>query len=404
MKTTENIGVKVWETTSTRGLLRHRNGIYYARLQVLGKRKLVSLKTNHLPTAKLRLGERQANAIKARRSQTRVEHGIATMGDLIAAYLGAMASRTEMSEHARKSKTQSIARIKANWPGIAQLSPHKVSIHDIAQFADRLGAKAQQKMPKGTKTKRTGYSPAITKRTLEVLKKVFKLGVEAGALSVNPFDRKDQLDAPLSKAPQAKRIELPPVAKMDELIAAIGTPPPDAMTDARVASGLRSGAQDCVELVRGLAYTGMRLGEARAFVWEDIDADTITVRGTKTENSRDRVVPIVPPMRTLIAEMRARRVEKNWPLAGKVFRVSECQKSINRACKQVGIKRLTHHDFRHYFATTCIESGVDIPTVSRWLGHADGGALAMKTYGHLRPEHSITQAAKVTFGKGGANA
>jgi hypothetical protein len=41
---------------------------------------------------------------------------------------------------------------------------------------------------------------------------------------------------------------------------------------------------------------------------------------------------------------------------------------------------------------------VDIPTVSRWLGHKDGGALAMKTYGHLRREHSVAQAQKVHFG------
>ena len=40
---------------------------------------------------------------------------------------------------------------------------------------------------------------------------------------------------------------------------------------------------------------------------------------------------------------------------------------------------------------------MDIPTVSRWLGHKDGGALAMKTYGHLRREHSIAQAQKVSF-------
>jgi len=52
---------------------------------------------------------------------------------------------------------------------------------------------------------------------------------------------------------------------------------------------------------------------------------------------------------------------------------------------------------RHLFATRCIESSVDIPTVSRWLGHKDGGALAMKTYGHLRREHSIAQAQKVSF-------
>jgi integrase len=56
-----------------------------------------------------------------------------------------------------------------------------------------------------------------------------------------------------------------------------------------------------------------------------------------------------------------------------------------------------HHCFRHFFATTCIESGVDIPTIARWLGHSDGGALAMRTYGHLRAEHSAGQALKVAF-------
>ncbi|NBP22949.1 MAG: hypothetical protein EBU81_00005, partial [Proteobacteria bacterium] len=81
-----------------------------------------------------------------------------------------------------------------------------------------------------------------------------------------------------------------------------------------------------------------------------------------------------------------------------VFRISEAQKSIDRACTALGIERVTHHDLRHLFATTCIECGVDIPTVSRWLGHSDGGALAMKTYGHLRQEHSQSEARKVTFG------
>src|SRR3979490_2273897 len=85
------------------------------------------------------------------------------------------------------------------------------------------------------------------------------------------------------------------------------------------------------------------------------------------------------------------------PLDAKVFAVRECQKALDRACKEVGTDRITHHDLRHLFATRCIESGVHIPTVSRWLGHKDGGALAMKTYGHLRREHSIAQAQRVTF-------
>jgi integrase len=80
------------------------------------------------------------------------------------------------------------------------------------------------------------------------------------------------------------------------------------------------------------------------------------------------------------------------------MRVRECQNAINSACKKNSIARFTHHDLRHLFATLCIESGVDIPTVSRWLGHKDGGALAMKVYGHLRDQHSVNMAQRVTFG------
>jgi site-specific recombinase XerD len=56
------------------------------------------------------------------------------------------------------------------------------------------------------------------------------------------------------------------------------------------------------------------------------------------------------------------------------------------------------------FATKCIEAGVDIPTVSRWLGHKDGGALAMKVYGHLRDQHSQSMAATVSFANATAKA
>ena len=70
---------------------------------------------------------------------------------------------------------------------------------------------------------------------------------------------------------------------------------------------------------------------------------------------------------------------------------------MTNAAQKVGMARITHHDLRHLFATTCIESGTDIPTVSRWLGHKDGGVLAMKTYGHLRDGHSQASAAKVRF-------
>jgi integrase len=106
-------------------------------------------------------------------------------------------------------------------------------------------------------------------------------------------------------------------------------------------------------------------------------------------------VPLIPDARALFQRMRSERSSES--LNTKVFRVNECQKALDRACKKVGTDRITHHDLGHLFATRCIESGVDVPTVSRLLGHKDGGALAMKTYGHLRREHSIAQAQRVTF-------
>ena len=159
-------------------------------------------------------------------------------------------------------------------------------------------------------------------------------------------------------------------------------------------------SRDCADFVEGLAYSGIRKGEANALEWRDVDsqAGEIVVRGdadTGTKNWELRRVPLIPDARALFARMRSER--EGEPLDAKVFGVRECQKALDRACIKVGAERITHHDLRHLFATRCIESGVDIPTVSRWLGHKDGGALAMKTYGHLRREHSQAQAQKVSF-------
>ena len=149
-------------------------------------------------------------------------------------------------------------------------------------------------------------------------------------------------------------------------------------------------------MVRLLAYSGARLAESSALRWRDLNMDKgqLTIAGTKSESSY-RVIPVFPPLAGLLNELRKRRGVE--PADGPILRVRECKGSLRSACINEGVKPITHHDLRHLFATRCIESGVDIPTVSRWLGHSDGGALAMRTYGHLRQEHSAAQAAKVHF-------
>ena len=186
---------------------------------------------------------------------------------------------------------------------------------------------------------------------------------------------------------RGKEIALPTIDKFNALI--------DEMRAGRSRDSI-----NCADFAAGLAFTGCRIGEAREIAWRDLDFDVgeIVVRGdatTGTKNWELRLVPLIPDARALFEQMRRERAHE--PLDAEVFRVGECQKALDRACKRVGADRITHHDLRRLFATRCIESGVDIPTVSRWLGHKDGGALAMKTYGHLRSEHSIAQAQRVTF-------
>jgi len=154
------------------------------------------------------------------------------------------------------------------------------------------------------------------------------------------------------------------------------------------------------DLAAFLAYSGLRINsEAVLVTWEDIDWQRmqIVVRGdpnTGTQNGEIRRIPIIPDMEILL-----RRLKKSLGgvATGCVMQVSRCNDALARACKEIGISKLTHHDLRHLFATRCLESGVDIPTVSRWLGHKDGGALAMRIYGHLRNEHSQQMAQKVRF-------
>jgi integrase len=205
--------------------------------------------------------------------------------------------------------------------------------------------------------------------------------VEAGVVYSNAA-------AVVKRAPvRCKEIKLPSIDKFNAMIA-------------EMRGGHSRDSINCADFASGLAFTGCRISEAREIAWRDVDFDAgeIVVRGDATTGTKNwglRRVPLIPDARGMFERMRSERHGES--LDAKVFRVAECQKSLDRAAKKVGADRITHHDLRHLFATRCIESGVDIPTVSRWLGHKDGGALAMKTYGHLRREHSIAQAQRVSF-------
>ena len=147
------------------------------------------------------------------------------------------------------------------------------------------------------------------------------------------------------------------------------------------------------------AYTGVRFAEGRALRWGDVDLRQKQVRvwcakrrKAASHTNVYRMVPLIPDAAAFLSYW----ADVLRPLPqDRVMSSSRIDGALHAACKAAGVPNLRFHDLRHYFATRCIESGVDIPTVSRWLGHLDGGVLALRVYGHLRTEHSQQQAAKV---------
>jgi len=263
------------------------------------------------------------------------------------------------------------------WPELPSLKIRTITESDCRRWAIKAFREGTGFIAPGAKTTRVGMSPSAFNKCVDTLRGIFAIAAKAGVIGDNPglgvakvSDRRPQL-------------ELPSSAQFEAIVRA-------------VAGGKSRWSPDCADMVRLLAYSGARLREATGLRWSHIDEgrQRLTIPGTKSASSR-RMIPLFPPLAALLIEMRARRAEE--PGDAHIAPVQECRESLRSACRVVGVPAMTHHDLRHLFATRCIESGVDIPTISRWLGHSDGGTLAMKTYGHLRDEHSTAQAAKVRF-------
>ena len=162
------------------------------------------------------------------------------------------------------------------------------------------------------------------------------------------------------------------------------------------AQGKGDGGANFVEL---LAFSGMRLGEARALRWRAVNfsAGVFTITGGErgTKNHEQRTIPLSDDLRALLDSMKRDR-DATAPGA-LIVRTTSARKCIATACRKLDFPNFHHHSLRHYFATCAIESGVDVPTVARWAGHKDGGALLVRTCAHLQQAHSKEQMKRVNF-------
>ena len=346
---------------------------YYARVKVNRKQFRRSLGTKVFSTAKLKLGD----FIKKHHEPT-PKRG--TVGLALKNYLRGLLNSHDISPQTERYRLYCVRALLKSWPGLRMLPIEKLTLQATSGEVYKTETAfllCQEWANRFTAIKDAQYF----NNTLSVLRAILEIG--GVPKDGNPARRIKRLGV------KPTELHLPETGQFNQMLGVVES------------SGAGQ-AQQCADLMRFLAFSGCRISEARKVTWADVDLGRGEIRvwnakrSKRSNASQTRQVPVIPPMRELLG-----RLQKSNPVPSeRVCALSECEKSLARACKLVGVARLTHHDLRHLFATRCIEAGVDIPTVSRWLGHQDGGALAMKVYGHLRREHSAAMAQKGTFGMG----
>jgi integrase len=349
---------------ANQGLMQYLpSGIFFARAKVNRTVRRSSLETDIFSTAKDRL-----DAKKKELRQPPAEVG--TFAEARLLYLADIEN-----DHALAPKTKRYwhYRVKAllkSWPELDGMKLDKITEPQCRAWVNRFTAK---------------FAAVNFNNTLAALRNILKrggLGRDKNPAFGTKHGTKWRLGTKL------KQMTLPEPEQFEQLVKTIE-------------SGRGWRANDCANFVRFLAFSGCRISEAALVQWQDVDLEHGEIRihnakRSKTTSAHDlRFVPIIPAMRELLERLHRELSPKP---ADRVCAVIECKDTLTRACESIGVARITHHDLRHLFATRCIEAGVDIPTVSRWLGHVDGGALAMKVYGHLRRSHSQQAAQLVTFG------
>jgi len=362
-------------------------GTFYCRLKIKGKTIRASLDTDVFTTAKLRLPDKLKQLRKPKAQA-------GTFGDGRLKY----EAETRNGYTSRKKRLVKLAPLSITYRLRCLECLQRSLVETVFNKAWKdLGEQSQAdylakldalKASEITKTicdawqarYSAHYSATVFNNTLNTLRRVLELaGVTRDENKAYDVGRLDIVE---------KQIRLPRPEQFDRIIELIET------------SGAAQ-AKDCANLARFLAFTGCRIAEAKQAVWGDVNwpDNTLQIHSVKVRGSHDGSVTRMLPMNPALHELLEKMSGGSQPEpSSHICKVFECQKSLDRACKLAGCKRLVHHDLRHYFVTKCLQAGVGVFTLAKWIGHRDNGKLLLKVYAHLQAEHSQQQANLVQFG------
>ncbi len=144
--------------------------------------------------------------------------------------------------------------------------------------------------------------------------------------------------------------------------------------------------EECGCFIRWMALSGLRLAGAAGIDWNDIDFAS----GEYKRRMKGGTEVIIPLLADALSLLKSRWVAAGQPRSGRVFafgnaRIKRARRLLRKYAVGLGIGLTYPHALRHHFASVAFAGGFSAGEVAQMLGHKDGGALALKVYGHVIP-------------------
>lgn len=257
----------------------------------------------------------------------------------------------------------------------------KLTYEDIYQFREQLRQKIAQNTDKPLSTN-------TINKIMILLKKIFDVGLRKGYYSNNPVKLLKKL--PIEKP----KMQFWTIAEFQQFLK------------------LFEGDEYNIKLLfTVLFFTGLRLGEALALTWQDIDFTSNTIHVTKSTYVNKGISHISTTKtkagtRRIIINKKLSQELETWQKKQakqlqqfsndittlQVFQNSPIiitKNAIEKQYKKIlerdnTLKKIRIHDFRHSHASLLINNGEDYLVVKERLGHASI-TTTIDTYSHLYP-------------------
>jgi len=166
---------------------------------------------------------------------------------------------------------------------------------------------------------------------------------------------------------------------------------PAVFSREEVARLFDSVAEPRYRLLLQTAYAaGLRVSEVVGLHLGDIDSQRMILHIRAAKGGKDRLVPLSALLLQRLRDYWRRYRPQRWLFPGQMpdshLSIGQVQRICHQAVRAAGItKKASMHTLRHSFATHLLESGTDLATLQKLLGHNQLSTTLR--YTHIQEPH-----------------